>query len=89
MPAGRWVLRRSGALAVLHGTGALANDSTASLDAGGLNLTFNPDIRMESEDLYLSRDEVRVVYRFRNESDHVATLVAFPLPAMIIGVTKT
>ena len=41
---------------------------------------------MESEDLYLSRDEVRVVYRFRNESDHdIATLVAFPLPAMIIG----
>jgi len=72
--------------AILHATAAFANDSTASLDAGGLKLTFNPDISMESEDLFLSRDEVRVVYRFRNESDHdIATLVAFPLPVMIIG----
>src|SRR5690242_5848611 len=45
---------------------AFANDSTASLDAGGLTLTFNPDISMESEDLYLSPGEVRVVYRFHN-----------------------
>lgn len=71
---------------MLHAACALANDSTASLDAGGLKLTFNPDISMESEDLYLGRDEVRVVYRFHNESDHdIATLVAFPLPVMIIG----
>ncbi len=72
--------------AILHFTAAVANDSTASLDTGGLNLTYNPDISMESEDLFLSRDEVRVVYRFHNRSDHdVATLVAFPLPVMIIG----
>jgi len=63
-----------------------ANDSTASLDAGGLTLTFNPDISMESEDLYLSPGEVRVVYRFHNTSNHdIATLVAFPLPVMTIG----
>jgi hypothetical protein len=71
---------------MLHATLASANDSTASLDAGGLKLTFNPDISMESEDLYISRDEIRVVYRFHNEADHdIATLVAFPLPVMIIG----
>jgi len=65
---------------------AFANDSTASLDAGGLTLTFNPDISMESEDLYLSPGEVRVVYRFHNTSNHdIATLVAFPLPVMTIG----
>jgi hypothetical protein len=64
----------------------LANDSTASLDAGGLTLTFNPDISMESEDLYLSRDEVRVTYHFHNGADRdIATLVAFPLPMMTIG----
>jgi hypothetical protein len=35
------------ALAVLLRTSlVLANDSTASLDAGGLTLTFNPDISM-------------------------------------------
>jgi hypothetical protein len=65
---------------------AAANDSTASLAAGGLTLTYNPHISMESQDLYLSREEVRVVYRFRNRSDRdIATLVAFPLPSMIIG----
>jgi hypothetical protein len=63
-----------------------ANDSTASLDAGGLRLTYNPDIRVESEDLSLSRSEVRVVYRFNNTSkSEVSTLVAFPLPVMEIG----
>ena len=56
-----------------------ANDSTASLDAGGLQLTFNPDIRVESEDLYLSRAQVRVVYLFQNTSARdISTLVAFP-----------
>ena len=70
----------------LQGGTALANDSTASLDAGGLTLTFNPDISMESEDLYLSRDEVRVAYHFHNKADHdIATLVAFPLPVINIG----
>ncbi len=65
---------------------ASANDSSASLDAGGLRLTFNPDISVESEDLYISRDQVRVVYRFRNKSPHdISTLVAFPLPVMEIG----
>lgn len=63
-----------------------ANDSTASLDTGGLRLTTNLDIEMESERLYLSRNEVRVVYRFRNKSDRdIGTLVAFPLPVMEIG----
>lgn len=63
-----------------------ANDSTASLDAGGLRLTLNPDIRVESEDLYLSRAQVRVVYRFHNTSARdISTLVAFPLPVMEIG----
>ncbi|MFN3658669.1 MAG: DUF4424 family protein [Pseudolabrys sp.] len=65
-----------------------ANDSTAALDAGGLRLTHNPDIEMESERLFLSRNEVRVVYRFRNKSGRdIGTLVAFPLPAMEIGET--
>ena len=75
------------ALAVmLHASAASANDSTASLDTGGLKLTFDPDISIQSEDLYLSRDEVPVVSRFHNRSEHdIATLVAFPLPVMIIS----
>jgi hypothetical protein len=67
---------------------ANANDSTASLDTGGLRLTYNPDIKMEAEDLYLSRAEVRVRYRFLNTGARdIATLVAFPLPVMEIGET--
>jgi hypothetical protein len=74
------------ALAMLPIGPADANDSTASLDAGGLRLTFNPHIRVESEDLYLSRAQVRVVYGFDNTSAHdISTLVAFPLPVMEIG----
>ena len=63
-----------------------ANDSTASLDAGGVRLTYNPHISMESEHLYLSPEEVRVAYRFRNRSERtIDTLVAFPLPPILIG----
>jgi hypothetical protein len=41
---------------------------------------------MVSEDLYLSFDEVRVRYRFRNESNRdVATRIAFPLPQIDVG----
>ena len=78
------------ALAALLGIApAAANDSSASLDAGGLNLTYNPNVRLESEDLYLSREEVRVTYHFHNVSDHdISTLVAFPLPAMEIGGSR-
>lgn len=65
---------------------AHANDSTAKLDAGGLALTYNPAIRMEEEDLYLSEREVRVRYRFLNTSNaDIETLVAFPLPEIETG----
>ena len=32
--------------AILHATSSFANDSTASLDAGGLKLTFNPNVSL-------------------------------------------
>src|SRR3981081_1830652 len=81
-----WLGALAAFAALLQTSVVLANASTASLDAGGLTLTFNPDISMESEDLYLSRDEVRVTYHFHNGADHdIATLVAFPLPVMTIG----
>jgi hypothetical protein len=58
-----------------------ANDSTASLGAGGLTLTQSADIRMASEDLSISRETVRVRYSFVNESGApITTRVAFPLP---------
>ena len=62
---------------------AAANDSTAQLGAGGLQLVRNEAIELLAEDLYVSVDEVRVAYRFRNRTDAPVTyLVAFPLPAI-------
>lgn len=61
--------------------GALANDSTAEVAVGGLVLTRNGDIDMLSEDLYVSAEQVRVRYVFRNRAARdVRVTVAFPLP---------
>lgn len=63
-----------------------ANDSTAILSSGALQLTTSPSIRLEREDLYLGTREVRVSYRFRNTAQKdIATLVAFPLPEITVG----
>jgi hypothetical protein len=60
---------------------ALADDSSAMLGAGGIMLTKNADIRMASEDLFLSPNQVKVHYTFTNDSGKdVDTIVAFPLP---------
>lgn len=62
-------------------TAALGNDTMATLGAGGLVFVQSPDVRMLSEDLYVSPDEVRVRYEFRNDGQaDASTLVAFPLP---------
>jgi Domain of unknown function (DUF4424) len=60
---------------------ARANDSTAEMALGGLAFTKSDAILMDSEDLYISRDRVRVKYRFTNTmASPIHTLVAFPLP---------
>jgi hypothetical protein len=60
---------------------AFANDTMSTLGAGGLVFVQTDEVKMQSEDLYVSPTEVRVKYEFRNETDHdVKTLVAFPLP---------
>lgn len=66
--------------------GALANDSSASLQTGGLDLVYNDKIAMKQEDLFLSKSVVRVRYLFENKSTlDVETLVAFPLPDIETG----
>lgn len=70
----------------ISGSPAWANDSTAVLGAGGLVLTSTAEIAMESEDLFLSPEEVRVRYVFRNASDRdIVARVAFPLPVIAFG----
>ncbi|RYE60384.1 MAG: DUF4424 domain-containing protein, partial [Hyphomicrobiales bacterium] len=68
-------------LALVLAMPAVANDTTAQLGTGGLVFVTNEQIRMASEDLYISPTEVRVTYEFENTSDedqHI--LVAFPMP---------
>lgn len=58
-----------------------ANDSTATMGAGGLVYTTSSKIRIERENLFISEDEITVAYDFFNESEEdISTLVAFPLP---------
>jgi hypothetical protein len=69
------------ALAFAAAVPAHANDSTAAMGAGGIVLTESADIRMAAEDLYVSKDLIRVRYQFVNESRApILTRVAFPLP---------
>ena len=72
-----WIIAVAAALAAP----AAANDSVATTAAGGLELTRSAEIDMVSEDLFVSADEVRVRYVFRNRAPRdVRTIVAFPMP---------
>ncbi|MBN8553308.1 MAG: DUF4424 family protein [Caulobacterales bacterium] len=63
------------------GGSAAANDSMASMAAGGLRFERTDGIIMLSEDLYLSMGKVRVTYRFLNQTSEAVTgIVAFPMP---------
>jgi hypothetical protein len=71
------------ALAALLGLArpAAANDSAASLGAGGLTLERAADVAMAVEQLEIRRDLVRVRYVFVNRGPaEISTIVAFPLP---------
>lgn len=67
--------------ALLLAPSASANDTVASIKAGGLVFERTDGITMLSEDLFLSAQEVRVTYRFLNHTDEgIQTIVAFPMP---------
>ena len=60
---------------------AAANDSTAEMTTGGLVLKNSRNIDMLDEDLFVSADEIRVDYVFRNQGrEDERVIVAFPLP---------
>lgn len=65
----------------LIGAPALANDTSVTLGAGGLEIARSDAIEMKSEELFISMERVSVRYVFRNKTGaDVKTLVAFPLP---------
>lgn len=58
-----------------------ANDSTARVAAGGITFLKSEHIRMLEESLEISMTNVKVKYRFYNESNqNTYTTVAFPMP---------
>jgi hypothetical protein len=72
---------------VLASPPALANDGAAELVAGGLVFVPNRDIEMRSEDLLVSRRDIRVRYTFFNRSERdVTVLVAFPFPDLTVNI---
>lgn len=69
------------ALALTLAAPSLANDSEAAINLGGIELVANSAVSMDSEDLYISKDEVRVRYRYTNHSAKDLELtISFPLP---------
>ena len=68
-------------LALVASLPAYANDTTVQLTTGGLEFVVNNDIEMLSEDLFISTQEIRVVYEFRNNGKtDQNVLVGFPMP---------
>jgi hypothetical protein len=56
-------------------------DSTAELSVGGLAVARGAELSLESEELTITTDEVRVRYRFLNQSPNPVTVaLSFPLP---------
>ncbi len=47
---------------------AAANDGFGGISATGLQFSKTEDVRMKSEDLFLSKDKIRVAYEFENVS---------------------
>lgn len=69
------------AVSALTSSAALANDTTAQLGTGGLVFVTNEAIVMASEDLSVSPEQVKVVYRFENTAAEPQRItVAFPMP---------
>lgn len=69
------------AAALFAAAPAAANDTTAVLGTGGLVFVSNDTLKMDSEDLFVSPEAVRVTYEFTNTADVAQdVLVAFPMP---------
>jgi hypothetical protein len=62
-------------------TATTANDTMSQLGTGGLVFLTSQNISMDSEDLTVGPEQVRVVYAFTNNgAEDERTMVAFPLP---------
>lgn len=77
-------------LALSAATPTLANDGFGGLAATGLTFAQTDAVAMESEDLFIGLDRIRVTYRFRNLTDaDVTGEVIFPLPPISLQALMT
>ena len=79
------------AAAALVATSAAANDGAAERAAGGLVFVSNDQVDMVSEELFVSLDQVRVRYVFRNRTPRdvrltIAILAVVALTASLIDL---
>lgn len=69
--------------ALLAITTAQANDSTGYVGTGGVDYIKNKNISMHSENLYISKDKIRVDYEFKNLTNKdITETILFPMPAI-------
>lgn len=69
---------------VLFATYVHANDSTGYVAAGGVQYIKNDKIAMHSEELYVSKDLIKVDYQFKNLSNQdITETILFPLPKVL------
>src|SRR5436309_648264 len=62
---------------------ARANEATAELGVGGIQLSRNDVVELLSEEIFITPVEVKTTYHFRNRTDKPATfLLTLPLPAI-------
>ena len=58
-----------------------ANDSTGYVSTGGVQYIKNDNISMQSEDLFISKNIIKVDYQFKNETQQdITENILFPLP---------
>nr|WP_320159408.1 DUF4424 family protein [Acinetobacter sp. S40] len=58
-----------------------ANDSIGYIATGGVEYIKNPNISMQKEDLFISKQQIRVDYDFKNLTNrNISENVLFPLP---------
>jgi hypothetical protein len=80
-PMPRFALGLAALLLLALARPAPANDSMAAIGIGGLALVRSEAVRLDRQELFISRERVRVEYLFTNTTDRdIETLVAFPLP---------
>ena len=64
-------------------TATQANDSAGYVGTGGVEYIKNKNISMHSEDLYVSKEQIRVNYEFKNLSNKdITETILFPMPAV-------